>query len=101
MEAAQAVQLTGQAGELVVIFFQPAFDKMNVLAVGVVGLNHIGYRAVHDFMGHRRAQQTGQIAFQLVAQTAQGIGAGFIQAHGQIVERQFHLPAGGAGPQGF
>ena len=98
MEAAQAVQLCGQAGEAVAVLLQARFDELDVLA-GFAVLGLVGQVVVHQLMGHGRPQQAGQVGLQLVTQAPQCIGPCFVGIQLQVAEGHVHFPGGGAGPQ--
>ena len=99
MEAAQAIQFRRQPGQAIPVLFETRFNELDVFAGVLFLLRQVGQVIVDQLVGHRGAEQAGQIGFQLVAQSPQGIGAGFRAWQVQIAQRHFHFPGGGDRPQ--
>ena len=57
--------------------------------------DYMGDVFIHDFAGDVNPHQAGEVALNLVAQAAQGVGATFINPQAQFFEGDIHFAAGG------
>ncbi|CRM89919.1 hypothetical protein [Pseudomonas sp. 22 E 5] len=83
------------------VILQPALDEMDVFGDVVFPASLVGQEGFHHVLGHARPHQPGQVGFNAVAQTAQGVGAPLIEWQIQITQRLFNFLLRRLGAQGL
>src|SRR5690606_4274095 len=84
--AAQAVEVGGETGQVVLITLQARLGEVDVL-VGDAARLRERQRAIDQVLRDRRPEQAGEVGFQPVAQPPQRIRAFVVDPYVEIGER--------------
>ncbi|MNX23913.1 hypothetical protein D3C86_539260 [compost metagenome] len=82
----QGIEFGGQACEARVVILEAAFDEVDVFGHVVFAAGLVRQEGFHHVLGHARAHQAGEVGFDAVTQTAQGVRTAFVERQIKIAQ---------------